>query len=448
MVGPAANLVLPRPNMNAEHYSQQLQALERVVSDLASRCAAAAPELAGQAQQVIAAFRQTLHEMHDHERELRRKAERVARADHRRNEFIALLSHELRNPLAAITNATHVLDRIGAQTTRAVNLRTMIVRQAQHLRRMVDDLLDVANLSRGKVRLRKKTVELNALVHRAVEAVKPLIEERGHRFDLALPPEPVWLRADPARLEHALVNLLNNASKYTEPGGRVWLTVQPSGDRATVKVKDSGVGIRPELLPHVFDRPTALEEDQSRLQAGLGIGLMLVRRLVELHGGSVAAHSDGEGQGSEFTITLPILSSEAARKTPVSQAVDRPVGRLRVLLVEDDKDAARSLAMLLRLKGCEVSVARDGRSAIAAAQAEPPDVALLDIGLPDMDGYQVARELRALPGLERTRLVAVTGFGQEEDRRRSREAGFEHHLVKPVEPEALQELLLHTPGAV
>jgi two-component system CheB/CheR fusion protein len=427
--------------MTAEALAQQLHALEQVLAELAGRGDAAG--LVGRATPLVDGLRAAFRELHGFERELRRKAEHLARSDQRKNEFMALLSHELRNPLGAITNATHVLDRIGAQTTRAVNLRTMIVRQTQHLTRMVDDLLDVASLARGKIRLHKKAVELNALVHRSVEAVKPLVEERGHRLDLSLPPVPIWLRADPARLEHVLVILLNNASTYTEPGGHIWVAVDRDGSHAVFRVKDSGIGIHPELLPHVFDRAVPLDQALDRARKGLGVGLMLVRRLVEMHGGTVTAHSAGHGKGSEFVVSLPALPVAVERPGFVP-AADQPMSHLRVLIVEDDADAAKSLAMLLRLKGCDVRVARDGPAALTTAKAEPPDVILLDIGLPGMDGYQVAQELRQQPELEKTRLVAITGYAQDDDRQRSREAGFEHHLVKPVEPEALQELLLQT----
>jgi two-component system CheB/CheR fusion protein len=371
---------------------------------------------------------------------------RLAEGDRRKDEFLATLAHELRNPLAPLRNGLALL-RLQRRGDPAVEqVSGMMERQVQLMARLIDDLLDVSRITRGKIELRKGPVDLAAAAAQAVEAARPLIEERGHRLEVALPPAPVRLEADAARLEQVLSNLLNNAAKYTEPGGRIALTAERHGGEVVIRVKDSGIGIRPEMLPRVFDLFQQADRVEGRVSEGLGIGLTLVRRLVELHGGRVTAHSQGPGRGSEFVVRLP-LPAEAPR-AGAGRAARGPVkapGR-RVLVVEDNPDAAESLALLLRAAGHEVRVAADGPAALEAAAAFRPQVVLLDIGLPKMDGYEVARRLRRGAGRDGLLLVALSGYGQEEDRRRSRAAGFDAHLVKPADLDALQELLAELPG--
>ncbi|HEY2290764.1 MAG TPA: ATP-binding protein, partial [Thermoanaerobaculia bacterium] len=305
----------------------------------------------------------------------------------------------------------------------------------------VDDLLDVSRITQGSIRLRKEVVDLGTIVQRAVEGSRPLIESRTHTVSLRLPAEPLRLEADATRLEQVISNLLNNAAKYTMPGGQIWVTAAREGEEAVVRVRDTGIGVPPDVLDRVFE-PFVQQSSGSlaRTEGGLGLGLTLVRSLVEMHGGRVEVSSPGLGQGSEFVVRLPAqLPAEAILPAePVPANASRP---LRVLVVEDNIDAAESLATLLRLWNHDVSVVHDGRTALEAAREQQPEVVLLDIGLPGLDGYQVARRLREELHLDHTLLVAMTGYGQPEDRRRSREAGIQYHFVKPVEPLVLRNLL-------
>jgi CheY-like chemotaxis protein len=370
----------------------------------------------------------------------------IREADRRKGEFLAMLAHELRNPLAPLLHALHLLGPGGAGAAEVGAIRDVAERQARHLARLVDDLLDVSRISTGKIELRRGPVDLREAVARAAETVRPLVEARRHALALALPEGPLPLEADEARLEQVFANLLNNAAKYTEPGGQIRIEAAREGDVAVVRVRDTGIGIAPELLPRVFDLFAQAEQSLDRSQGGLGIGLTLVRRLVELHGGSIAAASPGVGLGSEFVVRLPIRaaddaasSREGPRRGAVAPEAADPAPR-RVLVVDDNADAARLLARLLEASGHQAEVAHDGPAALERAQARPPDVVLLDIGLPGMDGYEVARRLRQSVG-DRPLLVALTGYGQDEDRRRSREAGMDDHLTKPVDPRTLKELL-------
>jgi CheY-like chemotaxis protein len=318
----------------------------------------------------------------------------------------------------------------------------MMGRQVQQLGRLVDDLLDLSRIARGKMQLRKEWVDLGQAVQRAAEASRPLLEARRHEWAVSAPASPVRLLADPTRLEQVLTNLLNNAARYTPEGGRIRLTAATEGGEAVVRVRDTGIGIPPEMLSRIFGLFAQVERPQERAGGGLGIGLSLVKSLTELHGGSVEAHSAGPGQGSEFVVRWPLPTQGAPEGVPAPPQGPAATERaIRVLLVDDNVDAAESLAMLLRLWGHEVAVAHDGPAALRAAAAQRPQVALLDIGLPGMDGHEVARRLRSQPGLGPVVLVALTGWGQDEDRRRSQEAGFDHHLTKPVELSALRELL-------
>jgi CheY-like chemotaxis protein len=365
----------------------------------------------------------------------------VQEADRRKNEFLSMLAHELRNPLAPIRNAVQLLRMRGGQDPELNAVRDMIDRQVHQLIRLVDDLLDISRITRGKIRLQTEPLDVATVVARAVETSRPLIDARRHELTVTLPPEPLRVMADPVRLAQVVGNLLNNAAKYTEDGGKIWLTVVREADEVVVRVRDTGIGIPPDMLTAVFALFTQVENSLDRSQGGLGIGLTLVRRLVEMHGGRVQVFSAGANQGSEFTVRLPVLSEEHARPAPSYGSANGAAGsRCRVLVVDDNLDAADSLALLLRVEGHEVEVCHDGGEALATIAQFQPEVVLLDIGLPGMDGYEVARRLRNHPATESAMLVALTGYGQEEDIRRSRDAGFDHHFVKPADLGALTTL--------
>ncbi|HEV3261493.1 MAG TPA: response regulator [Gemmataceae bacterium] len=373
----------------------------------------------------------------------------IRNANRRKDEFLALLAHELRNPLSPILNSLHIMRLSGLASADAEEARATAERQVRHMTRLVEDLLDVSRINQGKIQLRKERVDLAVVVGRAIESCRALVESRRHRLEVTLPPEPLCLEADAVRVEQVLTNLLNNAAKYTEPGGFIWLTAAHDGDEAVLRVRDNGVGIPPEMLESIFDLFTQVDQSLDRsTQWGLGIGLALVRSLVELHGGRVEAHSAGPGQGSEFVVRLPASRRPVPEEAPLPPPAAGPAGRpTRVLIVDDNEDAANSLAMVLGLKGHEVFLAYDGPSGLEAARAHRPQAVVLDIALPGMDGHEVARRLR---GLEETRdvlLVAMTGYGQAEDQRRSREAGFDVHLTKPVDPSEVQEVLTRARAA-
>jgi PAS domain S-box-containing protein len=373
----------------------------------------------------------------------RKKAEAALRdADRRKDEFLAILAHELRNPLAPIRNSLHILRLTASEDPTTQRIGEMLERQVTHLVRLVDDLLEVSRITRGKVELRKEQVEVAAVVRSAVETSDPLIEAAGHQLALALPSEPLILEGDPVRLAQVLANLLNNAAKFTPPGGQIWLTVRGEGHDVVLSVRDTGRGIPQDMLPHVFELFTQVDHAASRAQGGLGIGLALVRSLVEMHGGSVQAVSAGPGTGSEFIVRLPL----AINPRPVdSTGQARPsvaLAHRRVLVVDDNRDAAESLAMLLKLIGAEVQVVYSGPDALKLLASYHPAVVLLDLGMPDMDGYEVARRIRQRPEYRDVTLIALTGWGQEEDRRRSQMAGFDYHLIKPADVAALETLLM------
>jgi PAS domain S-box-containing protein len=378
--------------------------------------------------------------------EERKRAEKDLReADRRKNEFLAMLAHELRNPLAPIRNSLQLLRFVCPNPPDQVgHAYDIIERQLEHLVRLVDDLLDVSRITSGKIQLQKERVDLAAVVARAVESAQPLIDARRHTLEIKLPADRLTVAADPVRLAQVLWNLLNNAAKYTPAGGRIWLTAVKEQNEAVLRVGDTGLGIPPEMLPRVFDLFTQMERTLARAEGGLGIGLTLVRRLTEMHGGTVQAFSGGPGRGSEFIVRLPVADQVAAREpTAPSGAAQRagPASGKRILVVDDNQDAAQSLAMLLRLYGNDVRTAHDGRLALEVAAAYRPDVVLLDIGLPGLDGLEVCRRLRRQLKENQPLIVAMTGYGQEEDRRRSEEAGFDAHMVKPADLQALQDLL-------
>ncbi len=381
------------------------------------------------------------------EEELRRRAEEIAAADRRKDQFLAMLAHELRNPLAPIRNAVELMRQVETVDASFQPSREMVERQVKNLAHLVDDLLDVSRINQGSIRLRKEVLDLGTILERAVDATRPLIESRAHELTLDLPREPIRLEADPTRLEQVVSNLLNNAAKYTMPGGHIALSAVRHGKEAVIRVRDNGIGVPPDVLGRVFEPFVQSDGSLARSEGGLGIGLTLVRSLVEMHGGRVEATSPGLGQGSEFVVRLPVRVPQTAEIAPPAASEDdaaapRPPARpVRVLVVEDNVDAAESLATLLRVWGHDVQVVHDGLAALDAASESRPEVVLLDIGLPGLDGYQVARRLREDVGLDTSLLVAMTGYGQPEDRRRSREAGIHHHFVKPVEPLVLRNLL-------
>ena len=315
------------------------------------------------------------------------------------------------------------------------------------LARLIDDLLDVSRIRTGKVELRRDPIELGALVAHTVEIARPVFEERGHELSVSLPEEPVWLEADPVRLEQVLSNLLNNAIKFTEDGGTISITAERQAHELVLRVKDTGVGITPDLLPRIFDLFTQGDRSLDRSRDGLGIGLTLSRRLVELHGGTIEAHSEGLGKGSEFVVRLPaLLQVSPPDDAPAPAGAPQELRPLRVLVVDDSEDTAEMMTALLEMDGHEIQVAHSGPAALETAAAFRPDVVLLDIGLPGLDGYQVAQRLRGDPNLKDVTLIAASGYGQEADLHRSREVGFDRHLVKPVDPRELRELLAEIAG--
>jgi PAS domain S-box-containing protein len=362
-------------------------------------------------------------------------------ADRRKDEFLAVLAHELRNPLAPVRNAIEILRAAPAKSPQLQWTQDVIDRQVRQLSRLVDDLLDVSRIASGKIELRRERIELATAVNIALESSRPLIERGAHSLTVELPPEPLWVDADRARLAQVLSNLLNNAARYTRAGGHIWLSAGRSGENAVIRVRDNGIGIRPAMLSQIFEMFTQGGSEGPYSQGGLGIGLTLVRRLVELHGGHVEAYSEGIGCGSEFVVTLPLAQVDAclARPAVESRAAHDAQSR-RILVVDDNGDAADSLCMLLKSRGHDVHVAYDGLEAVGAAVTFDPDVVLLDIGLPKLSGYEAARRIREARG-DGILLVAITGWGQEEDRRRSRDAGFDHHLTKPVDPAAISRLI-------
>jgi PAS domain S-box-containing protein len=370
----------------------------------------------------------------------RKQAEEALRdADRRKDEFLAMLSHELRNPLSPITNAVRLLHLGQDDTEIQQEALSVLDRQVGALTRLVEELLDVSRVTTGRIHLHTEDLDLNALVQSVADSFRPQMEERRHEFSVSLTGAPLWVHGDATRLEQVVVNLLSNAAKYTPEGGQVWLTVEEEGGEALIRVRDSGMGIDPALLAHVFELFSQGARELGRTQSGLGVGLALVKSLVEMHGGTVMAQSEGPGQGSEFIVRLPTVEAGAAQ--PALEDWAGPGARpLRVLLVDDVADTRKIFGRLLEILGNQVCTADDGPSALEAALAFPPDVVLLDIGLPGMDGYEVAKRMRQEPALQNVVLVAVTGYGQESDRQRSEEAGLDHHLVKPPDIGALQQL--------
>ena len=362
-------------------------------------------------------------------------------ADQRKDEFLATLAHELRNPLAPIRNGLQVMRLSGSENSDIADIRSMMERQLNQMIRLVDDLLDVSRITRDQLDLKKQRVELATVVHSAVETSRPLIEQAGHTISITLPPTPIYLDADLTRLAQVFSNLLTNSAKYTPPGGHIRLITEGFDNEVAVTVRDNGLGIPAESLPGVFQMFSQVDRNMERAQGGLGIGLSLVRRLVEMHGGTVQAHSDGPGQGSDFTVRLPLPQSTPQTAIPRVQECPGPAARLRILVVDDNQDSAITLGRLLTLIGHEIQTAHDGLAAVEAAGQFRPDVILLDIGLPKLNGYDACRRIREQPWSRSMEIIALTGWGQEEDLRRSKEAGFDHHLVKPLDLTILKKLL-------
>jgi PAS domain S-box-containing protein len=362
-------------------------------------------------------------------------------ADRRKDEFLATLSHELRNPLAPIRSAIEVIRLARGDQELIERARATMERQMLHLVRITDDLLDVARITQDKVQLRRERIDLRAVLQGAIEATRPVIDAQAHTLTVQLPEGPIWADVDFTRIAQALSNVLSNAAKYTEPGGQIGVAASADAGSATITVSDTGIGIPPVQLPRIFDMFTQLQAHRDRTYGGLGIGLTLSRRLVQLHGGTIEASSEGPGRGSQFTIRLPLDNMPQRQEAGPDADEEAPPGvGCRVLVAEDSPDAAEMLSLMLSIKGHDVRIAADGEQAVAIGNTFEPQIAFVDIGLPRMDGFDVARQLRARLG-RRVVLVALTGWGQDEDRRRSREAGFDHHLTKPPEPEVLDQLI-------
>ncbi|HEU5073047.1 MAG TPA: ATP-binding protein, partial [Polyangiaceae bacterium] len=366
-------------------------------------------------------------------------------ADRRKDEFLATLAHELRNPLAPIRTGLEIMRLAGDDPATTARIRTTLERQTQQIMRLIDDLLDVSRITQGKLELRKNHADLNEIIDSALEATRPLVIESGHQLEVQRPPTPITVHADPYRMAQILSNLLNNAAKYTPSGGHIWLSVTVEGEQLRLSVKDTGLGIEPGQQEHIFQMFTQLNRTHQRGTAGVGIGLTLVRSLVQLHGGSIEVHSDGQGMGSEFRVLLPVVTGARTMPEEPDSAPPPPSRTRRVLVVDDNRDAADMLGAALELMGNEVFTAYDGKSALGLAAQHRPEVVLLDLGMPEVDGYEIARRLRSEPWGSQLKLVALTGWGQLGDRQRSREAGFDQHLVKPVEPDLLRKTLDELP---
>ena len=396
---------------------------------------------AGDQTVAFATVSQDVTERRRLEHDLRKLASDLSEVDRRKNEFLATLSHELRNPLAPLRNMLEILKRAAGSRERVSQTLDTMDRQLGHLVRLVDDLLDLSRITHNRIDLRKSQVELASVIDQALQACRPLAESGGHDIQVIVPPEPLRVHADPVRLTQVFGNLLNNSCKYTPRGGKIRVTAKREENEAVVTVEDTGIGIPPEKLDSIFDMFTQIDGSRERSQGGLGIGLTLVKRLVELHDGSIEARSAGEGRGSEFVVRLPIMIARADVVPGAAVSAHDATHVQRILIVDDNRDAASSLAVLLQITGHETFTAHNGQTALEAVAKHRPNVVLLDIGLPMLNGYEVCRRIRKQPGGSDTIVIALTGWGQEDDRRKSREAGFDGHLVKPVEYGALITLL-------
>jgi signal transduction histidine kinase/ActR/RegA family two-component response regulator len=387
-------------------------------------------------------IRNALEELEQTAQALRESESQLREADMRKDEFLATLAHELRNPLAPIRNSLQILRLTGESDPTLQRVREMMERQLNLMVRLVDDLLEVSRITRGKIDLHMEALSVAAVIRAAIETSRPLIDAGHHAITIDVPMGLPGLRGDAMRLAQVFANLLNNAAKYTDDGGNIHIGAWREADEIVVSIRDSGIGIAPDLLPRVFDMFMQVRRTARRAQGGLGVGLTLVRSLAELHGGSVEARSEGLGKGSEFIVRLPVAKGDANDcSDPPGISSESLLRNRKVLVVDDNRDAADSLAMLLRLMGADVRVAYGGEDAYQSYLAFRPSVSFLDIGMPEVDGYEVARRIRRDPDSKHAVLIALTGWGQEDDRRRSSEAGFNHHLVKPVHLELLESAL-------
>ena len=386
---------------------------------------------------------ESVAEVHTDVTDLRRAEAEIRQADRRKDLFVATLAHELRNPLAPLRTGLDLLRMTSDLQPDDGEVIEVMQRQLEHVVRMVDDLLDVSRFNTGKVKLRRTRVVLADIVRDAVATCRPQIDAARHTLQVALPAESICLVADAARLTQVLINLLSNAAKFTPPGGTIQLSARCDGDTAVIQVRDNGAGIPPQALPQIFDMFAQVEHPQQRAAGGLGLGLSIVRSLVELHGGTVQVHSDGPGQGAEFAVRLPVSNQEARLQEPPESSIgtNGPQPSVRVLVVDDNRDAAQTLTLMLKKLGFDSQARFDGESALQAAGQLRPHAVVLDLGIPGMDGFEVARRLRARPEVGDALLIALTGWDKDEDRLRSRAAGFDHHLAKPVDPGSLQRLL-------
>ncbi len=397
---------------------------------------------------VVLVFRDITHRR-DAEMAQERWNQELLEAGHKKDHFLATLAHELRNPLAPLSNALELWPSMERNPVEMEKLRQMMERQVQQMIRLIDDLLDMSRITRGKIQLRKQPVDVTTLVNGALESVGPFIQKFDHRLSIDLPKQPLYVDGDVARLLQVISNILHNAAKYTGRNGKIWVSAKREQHEAVIRVRDNGPGIPADMLAHIFDMFTQVDQTLDRAHGGLGIGLTLAKTLVGLHGGTIMAHSDGAGCGSEFTVRLPVLDS--IHSLPISDAETdsssraRLLPRHRVLVVDDVQASAKTLALMLKMIGQDVEIRNEGAAALEAAATYQPSVIFLDIGMPQMDGYEVARRLRQQPGLAGVTLVALTGYGQDDDRRRALEAGFNYHLVKPASIEALEQVLAIVP---
>jgi signal transduction histidine kinase/CheY-like chemotaxis protein len=429
-------LILTRPGADSPESAEAWRTLGNVT--LLERPTRVTTLLSAAQTAIRARSRQ--YQIRGHLVERLRNEQALRSADRRKDEFLATLGHELRNPLAPISNSLEIMKLSGAfNTPRTQQAGEVMERQIHHLNRLVDDLLEVSRITRGIIEVRKEPLDLSAIVKAAIETSRPVLDNLRHDLTVDFDTEPLCVGGDPVRLTQVFANLLNNAAKYTNHGGRISISTRRDHGDAVISVKDNGIGIAPNVLAQVFDMFMQVDRSTRRSQGGLGIGLTLVRSLVGMHGGTVEARSDGPGLGSEFIVRLPLIVDKSVSEEEPRRI--KPLPSRRILIVDDSRDGGESLATLLRVLGAEVALAHSGRTALEYVDTFRPDVVLLDIGMPGMDGYEVARRIRANPANRTISLIALTGWGQDEDRRRSVAAGFDHHLVKPADIEQLRQLL-------
>jgi signal transduction histidine kinase len=428
-------IVLTRPGANSAETAEAVRMLGNVT--LLERPVRVATLVSAVRSALRARERQ--YQLREHLAERAAAEASLRLADQRKDEFLATLGHELRNPLAPLQTAVQLLKAARATDPVVARVRPVMERQISHLVRLVNDLLEVSRITRGLIEVRREPLDLVFVVHSALDTSRPFVDQAGHQLTIDLPEEPITVYGDAVRLTQVFSNLLNNAAKYTNDGGHILVRVWKDGDRALVSVRDNGLGIATDQLASVFEMFTQVDRSNRLAQGGLGIGLTLVRSLVTMHGGTVEARSEGVGTGSEFIVSLPVLAGAARALPEASVAASFPARR--ILIVDDNRDAADTLGELLRALGATVSVAHSGRAALDAMESFRPDAVVLDIGMPEMDGYEVARRIRSMASHRDVQLIAFTGWGQESDHRRTQAAGFDHHVVKPPDVERLRELL-------